>query len=259
MIRHEDVSEEEEDNNKVSVENLIKDLDLENSEYIMLPVNDNKELSKDAGDHWSLLVYGKKTNKFYHYDSIEGSNEKHARKIITSLIKANKCFKDEMEKKKSTQQADGHSCGVITIMHASKLAISIVNQTNSEEVFDIDIGSKDDIVKTRNWINEIITTKDSTDDNKKGQVKELEMIFYNEITKECWFHTNGHCKFGDRCINEHKSRCMGKVLTGRCNNKNCRNGHPIVCRNIEKERTCSMYNARKCLYLHLINYYGEDG
>ena len=38
MIRHEDASEED---NEVSVENLIKDLDLENSEYIMLPVNDS--------------------------------------------------------------------------------------------------------------------------------------------------------------------------------------------------------------------------
>ena len=98
MIQNEDASEE--DDNEVSVENLIRDLDLENSEYIFLPVNDNVELCKDAGDHWSLLVYGKKTNKFYHYDSIGRSNEKHARKIITFLTKANKCFKDKMEAKK---------------------------------------------------------------------------------------------------------------------------------------------------------------
>ena len=85
------------------------------------------------------------------------------------------------------------------------------------------------------------------------------MIFCNEITKECWFHTNGHCKFGDMCVNEHKRRCTGKVITGICNDKDCTNGHPILCRNIEKERTCSMYDAGKCLYLHPINYYGKVG
>ena len=145
------------DDNEVSVENLIRDLDLENSEYIMLPVNNNVDLGKDAGDHWRLLVYRKKANRFYHYDSIGRSNEKHARKVIISLAKANKCFKDEMEAKNATQQSDGHSCGVFTIMNASKIAVNIVNKSKSEEVCEIDIGSKDDIAKTRNWIKEIIT------------------------------------------------------------------------------------------------------
>ena len=111
----------------------------------MLPVNDNEELGKDAGSHWSLLVYGKKSNKFYHYDSMGGANEKYARQIITILTKANKCFKDEMEKKKSTQQTDGHSCGVHTIMHASKLTGNIGNKGNREAVYEIEIEKKDNI------------------------------------------------------------------------------------------------------------------
>ena len=104
----------------------------------MLPVNYNEELEKDAGSHWSLLVYGKKTNKFYHYDSMGGANEKYARQIITISSIDNKCFKDEMEKKKSTQQTDRHSCGVHTIMHASKLAGNMVNKGNSETVYKIE-------------------------------------------------------------------------------------------------------------------------
>ena len=85
-------------------------------------------------------------------------------------------------------------------MHASKLAVNIVNKSNSEEVYEIGIGSKDKIAKTRNWINEIITNKDLADDNKKGQAKEPEMLFYKVITKECWFHTNGHCRYENKCI-----------------------------------------------------------
>ena len=56
-------------------------------------------------------------------------------------------------------------------MHASKLAGNIVNKGNSETVYEIEIEKKDDITKTRKWINDIITTKDLTDGNKKGQTK----------------------------------------------------------------------------------------
>ena len=64
-----------------------------------------------------------------------------------------------------------------TRLHACKLVVNIVNKGNSQEVYEIDIGSKDDIAKMRNWINEIITTKDFADDNKKGQAKEPEILF----------------------------------------------------------------------------------
>ena len=45
------------------------------------------------------------------------------------------------------------------------------------------------------------------------------MLFYKVITKECWFHTNEYCRYENKCINEHKIRCLEKVLTGQCNKK----------------------------------------
>ena len=108
-------------------------------------------------------------------------------------------------KKKSTQQNDGHSCGVFTIMHASKLAVNIVNKSNSEDVYEIGMGSKDDITKTRNWINEIITINDLTEGNKKGQVKEPEMLFYStgrdagdneKYSVVCQYHKYRKCMRG---------------------------------------------------------------
>ena len=249
MIRKEDASEEGMDN-MISVEKLIRDLDLENSEYILFPVNDNENINNDDGNHWSLLVYGKNTNKFYHYDSAGRSNEEHARKVVTSLAKANKGFKEEMETKSATQQGDGHSCGVCTIMNASKIAVNIVKNSKSEEIYDIDKGSKEDIVKTRNWIKRIITNKD--------QAKEPEMLFYMEKNKECWFNTNGYCKYEDTCKNVHKARCTEKVLTGQCSNKKCTLGHPIICWSVERGTICKRKYEGKCLYLHPMNYYRQE-
>ena len=92
MIRNQDVSEGAD----VSVVDLINKGDLTNKEYIMMPVNNNDDLEKDAGTHWSLLIYKKTDNKFYHYDSTNGINEKHAKKVIELISKANQYFKNEM-------------------------------------------------------------------------------------------------------------------------------------------------------------------
>merc|ERR1712121_192857 len=50
---------------------------------------------------------------------------------------------------------------------------------------------------------------------------------------------------------------MEQVLTGKCHTKECKRGHPMVCRNMEKEETCS--NLKGCHYLHPANYYRQDG
>ena len=56
----------------VSVVDIINNGDLTNKEYIMMPVNNNDDLEKDAEIHWSLLISRKMENKFYHNDSIKG-------------------------------------------------------------------------------------------------------------------------------------------------------------------------------------------
>ena len=95
-----------------------------------MPVNNNENLKIDTGTHCSLLTYRKMDNKFYHYDSIQGANEKHAKKVIEIISKANPCFKNELVIIKCPQQNDGHSCGVHTIMNACRIAGNIANLDN---------------------------------------------------------------------------------------------------------------------------------
>ena len=91
---------------------------------------------------------------------------------------------------------------------------------------------------------------------KRKLPKTQEIIFYKKQTKECWFHTNRSCKFAENCFNEHKMRCMDLVITGKCYNKDCKRGHPMICRNIGKGRICS--NRNNCHYLHPENYFRQD-
>ena len=110
------------------------------------------------------MVHRKKSNKFYHFDSIKGANEKYARQITKILAKANKCFKDEMVNSESPQQKDAYSCGIYAIMNTNKIARNIVNK---KLINKIEMGTGD-IAKTRKWINDIITIeKDHREDNKR--------------------------------------------------------------------------------------------
>lgn len=247
-IRNEGASED----SNVSVEDIINKRRLEDNEYIILPVNNNDNLESDAGSHWSLLLYRKKSNKFYHFDSIKGANEKYARQITRILAKANKCFTNEMINSESPQQKDAYSCGIYTIMNTIKIAENIINK---KLINKIEMGTGD-IAKTRKWINDIITIeKDHRENNSKDKSQMPQMLIYQLPLKECWFHTNGTCRFAGRCLNEHKRRCPEQVMTGRCHKEKCKDGHPIVCRNIERDRYCSITN---CLYLHPTGRKGQD-
>ena len=50
---------------------------------IVFVVNDCKgDLDSGEGSHWSLLVYERASNTWYHMDSNNGHNEPHAKQII---------------------------------------------------------------------------------------------------------------------------------------------------------------------------------
>ena len=255
MIRKQVVSEEA----CKDVVDVINGRDLVNKEYIMMPVNNNENPAKDAGEHWSLLIYRKSDSKFYHYDSIRGVNERHAKKVVEVIAKANPYFKNEIVAMNCPQQNDNHSCGIHTIMYACKIAGNIANldnksSTNIYNELEMETEKKGDITKTRDWVKDLIAIG-KNDSKKKTLPITQEMIFYKKQTKECWFYTNRSCKFEKNCFNEHKMRCMDLVITGKCQNKDCKRGHPMICRDIEKGRICS--NRNNCHYLHPDNYFRQ--
>ena len=100
----------------------IKKHGLVDTEYIFLPVNNNDYLDRDAGSHWSLLVYNKSNNEFYHHDPIRGTNNRHALEIVSGMAKASKNFKDRITNIESPQQNNGYDCGTYIIIYANNMA-----------------------------------------------------------------------------------------------------------------------------------------
>ena len=263
MIRKQATSEKA---RKEGVEDSIRDVvevinkgDFKDKDYIMMPVNDNEDPDRDAGSHWSLLIFRKKDRKFYHYDSISGANDRYARRLIGRMSKADPWFRNELMTVKCPKQNDGHSCGMYTIMNACKIAGSIADldkgNTEVNNEMEMEVEQRGDVAKTRNWVKDIISIR-KDENSRKDVLKTQEMIFYRKQIKECWFHTNRSCKFEEKCINTHKMRCMEHYVKGKCYTKDCKRGHPTICRNIENEGICR--NSNRCQYLHPDNYYRHD-
>ncbi|XP_069561736.1 sentrin-specific protease 8 isoform X2 [Brachyistius frenatus] len=63
---------------------FLEPLDLASRRWVFLAVNDNSNHAA-GGSHWSLLLYRRDANHFAHYDSQNGSNSLHARRIASKL------------------------------------------------------------------------------------------------------------------------------------------------------------------------------
>ena len=187
MIRKQATSEKA---SKDAVEDIIRDVvevinkgDFKNKDYIMMPVNDNEDPDRDAGSHWSLLIFRKKDRKFYHYDSISGANDRYARRLIGRMSRADPWFRNELMTVKCPKQNDGHSCGIYTIMNACKIAGSIADldkgNTEVNNEMEMEVEQRGDVAKTRNWVKDIISIRKDVN-NRKDILKTQEMIFYGK-------------------------------------------------------------------------------
>ena len=75
------------------VAKTVKDLKLNEKDYVFFPVNNNNKLDGEGGSHWSLLVYAsdKRHRGFYHHDPISGTNLQHATELM-EFIKGQHIF-----------------------------------------------------------------------------------------------------------------------------------------------------------------------
>ena len=88
-------------------------------DYIILPVNDNNSVNKEGGSHWSLLIFSRPDNTWYHYDSNQGSNIRHAHRLVNRV---NKYLSPEITptlvERKCTQQNNSYDCGAFAMVFA---------------------------------------------------------------------------------------------------------------------------------------------
>lgn len=99
-------------------------LDLSSRSHIIFAINDNSTINA-GGSHWSLGVFSKAENNFYHFDSSSGMNQ-------WAFLDLVKIFKICFEAQKSSivevpclQQEDAYNCGVFVLCHTDSICKSI--------------------------------------------------------------------------------------------------------------------------------------
>lgn len=97
-----------------------------NTTHVAMAIS-NSSQADSPGTHWTLLIYSKSTNTFYHLDSIrKSSNHQSAKVTAESLSKMWSFHQNYLyEEVNCVQQQNGIDCGIHTI-HNLRLASEII-------------------------------------------------------------------------------------------------------------------------------------
>lgn len=100
---------------------FLEPLHLASRHWVFLAVNDNSSQAA-GGTHWSLLVYHHRSNHFAHYDSQNGSNSRHARRIASNLEPFLGAGREAVfVEQPCPSQQNGYDCGMYVICIAELL------------------------------------------------------------------------------------------------------------------------------------------
>merc|ERR1712243_161143 len=99
--------------------------------WIFYPINNNNEIDKIGGTHWSLLIFNKTSNKYYHYDPIKGMNRKHAQALITNTNYKSKGSPKYIEME-CPQQRNSFDCGIYIMLFIAELTSSTIAKSGAK-------------------------------------------------------------------------------------------------------------------------------
>ena len=121
---------------KFGEKTLVKDTkeqwNIKDREWAIFPVSDRTdEMKGDGGVHWSLLIFGKREHKFFHFDPLGGMNTIHARDLIINSADRDS-FNEEgnlprYEEVEWGSQKNGYDCGPF-IMHYITMALRKIEE-----------------------------------------------------------------------------------------------------------------------------------
>lgn len=127
-------------------------LDAVNKSIIFFPLNDN-ENDRVGGSHWSLLVFSKPEQTFYHFDSLSPSNKIHCEKFIRKIKSYLNVGTVRLRDANCLKQTNGYDCGIHVLCNAENVANHVISRGSVDGVFNV---TKDEVEGKRDEILDII-------------------------------------------------------------------------------------------------------
>ena len=243
------------------VDAQLKQSDAISKRHILFIVNDcNGELGSGEGSHFSLLVYERDGNTWYHVDSGGKANAPHAKQIMNkvnqylvnqgSRVNSNTSYVES----RCTQQRNGYDCGPLAILFAKtttkkiargeSLHTCLVDENETKNVrrrIHTQLSNKLQYLKKSGVRTNYTMNHSDKDEMVKGKV--------------CWFYKYTECKSGKNCSYWHPpgvrqkerdrysdglfdSRDYGRSVNGRQNSKQI----PHDPHNTDKYKYQNMYS-----------------
>ena len=241
-------------------------------EYLIVPINDN-ESDKQGGSHWSLLLYSRNLNEWYHFDTMNGFNTRHALKIAENLnqyLEFNESPK--LVEISCTKQKDNFNCGAFLLCftrealtrilkgrpldspchYIDETDASYIRQQILEKITEKNYDLKNFIRKGNENKESHIESKIQEEiKNKNSNAKTSKKNDQGNLTenkKTCFYWVKGECGKRHDCYFAHPQLCPDIMSTGECRASRCSLYHPKMCRSIINHGYCSQ--GRKCYFTH---------
>lgn len=96
----------------------LESLSVESKSLVVFAVNSQRDPAKAGGTHWSLLVYSRPDDAFYHLDSAGAANEREARVLAAAVGEDRQRNFYDLDAKVSRQQANSYDCGIFLLANA---------------------------------------------------------------------------------------------------------------------------------------------
>ena len=251
--------------------------------HIYIPLSDNNtNLEKEGGSHWSLLVYNLDEETWYHMDSCKGYNTKHARRLAERINRyINGSTPIEFKEPKCTQQDNNNDCGAYMMLFTKKctelaengeqIESFIINKnkvreqrecieniimverqikkngygTKSQKKEDEEKKGRKKINDMREFITSVQESKDISENMKSEiitQMRTPKVTIKEDYNKD----HNKENEPGRQMMKEYICRNWAR---NECMDKHdCIYGHPVICEDQIRKGYCT--NRNKCRFYH---------
>ncbi|MCP4254983.1 MAG: hypothetical protein GY775_16575, partial [Candidatus Scalindua sp.] len=166
--------------NKIDVMEEKKNLKINESEWVLYPINNKTDVNEiNGGTHWSLLLYSKKDRTYYHFDPIQSMNESHAKHMILNTLDYDTFEKGlpNYVEMKCERQTNGHDCGPYIMMYMAAIIENIRNGNDINDIKNFNINPKVPLCKgatdKREWLKKTIEHKLKENEVKDALIRNV--------------------------------------------------------------------------------------
>ncbi|KAG8282430.1 SUMO1 sentrin specific peptidase 8 [Homalodisca vitripennis] len=109
-------------------DHFLDNFNVNDKNYLTVPLNDAQVLTTASGSHWSTLMYHKITNTFYYYDSMYNYNLDHAKTVMGKLSRYMNIHSAKLLVINGVQQKNSYDCSIYSVLCVEGIVLGILNK-----------------------------------------------------------------------------------------------------------------------------------